>query len=357
VSAEQSCLQRCADLRLGRNNLFDLVRLYAAVQVLLVHGQVHLGLQWPSWLMQCFSLPGVPLFFSISGCLVGLSWLRLQSQWRIYAWHRGLRIFPALWFCLLSTVLILIAAGKTGFLLSPQGGLWLLAQATVVQVFNPDGLRDIGVGVINGSLWTIPVELQFYAALPLLVQLCTFRRNLLPAWTWLMLAGILSYGCWLALPALGQSSAWLEKFLRVSLIPHLFQFLLGFLVLPLLACFGRQRTIMLLLGLALALLVLQRYPHAPLPLLQPLLWSALPLGIGLIPCRSLHFPDLSYGLYLFHMPLVNVLLLLGLSGSASLMPYLGGAFVLASVSWKFVEEPALARKPTLGQTSSFTPMH
>ena len=122
MSAEQGCLQRCADLRLGRNNLFDLVRLYAAVQVLLVHGQVHLGLKWPSWLMQCFSLPGVPLFFSISGFLVGLSWLRLQNQWRIYAWHRGLRIFPALWFCLLFTLLILIAAGKTGFLLSPREG-------------------------------------------------------------------------------------------------------------------------------------------------------------------------------------------------------------------------------------------
>jgi len=144
----------------------------------------------------------------------------------------------------------------------------------------------------------------------------------------------------------------LEKVLRVSLIPHLFQFLLGFLVLPLLACFGRRHTIMLLLGLALALLVLQRHPQAPLPLLQPLLWSALPLGIGLIPCRPLHLPDLSYGLYLFHMPLVNVLLVLGLSGSASLIPYLGGAFVLAVVSWKFVEEPALARKPRLRQASS-----
>ena len=52
---DQDLLQRCAQLRLGRNNLFDLVRLYAAVQVLLVHGQAHLKLQWPTWLMQCFS--------------------------------------------------------------------------------------------------------------------------------------------------------------------------------------------------------------------------------------------------------------------------------------------------------------
>ena len=355
MSAEQGCLQRCADLRLGRNNLFDLVRLYAAVQVLLVHGQVHLGLKWPSWLMQCFSLPGVPLFFSISGFLVGLSWLRLQNQWRIYAWHRGLRIFPALWFCLLFTLLILIAAGKTGFLLSPQGGLWLLAQATVVQVFNPSGLRDLGVGVINGSLWTIPVELQFYVAFPLLLLIARFRRNPLPAWIWLMLAGLLSYGCWLVLPALGQTSVWLEKLLRVSLIPHLFQFLLGFLVLPLLAYFGRWRTIMLLLGLALALLVLQCHPQAPLPLLQPLLWSAFPLGIGLIPCRQLHLPDLSYGLYLFHMPLVNILLVFGLSGSVSLMiPYIGGSFALAAVSWMFVEKPVLAYKPSLRPVSTLT---
>jgi peptidoglycan/LPS O-acetylase OafA/YrhL len=199
------------------------------------------------------------------------------------------------------------------------------------------------------------VELQFYAALPLLVLLGTSHRNPFPAWAWLLLAGSLSYACSLALPALALSNPGLEKLLRITLAPHLVQFLLGMVVLPCLAWLGRRRTIVLLLGLALALLVLQRVPQAPLPLIHPLLWAALPLGIGLIPSRPLHLPDLSYGLYLFHMPLVNTFLLLGLSGAASRMPYLGGVFVLAAVSWRFVEQPALARKPTLIQASSHSP--
>ena len=55
------------------------------------------------------------------------------------------------------------------------------------------------------------------------------------------------------------------------------------------------------------------------------------------------------------MPLVNVRLLLGLSGSVSLMiPYIGGSFALAAVSWMFVEKPALAYKPSLRSVSTHT---
>lgn len=37
-------------LRVDRSNLFDLVRLYAALQVLLHHGAAHLGFELPKWL-------------------------------------------------------------------------------------------------------------------------------------------------------------------------------------------------------------------------------------------------------------------------------------------------------------------
>lgn len=326
-----------AAVRLGRNNLFDLVRLYAAVQVLLVHGREHLGFSWPAWLDPWLALPGVPLFFSISGFLVGLSWLRLEHHWRVFVWHRALRIFPALWFCLFCSVLLLIAVGEGPFLLSVQGGVWLLAQLTVVQVFNPAALRDVGVGVINGSLWTIPVELQFYAVLPLLLLLAQAWRRRLPLWVLPSVIGVLSYGCWRALPTLALQAPFLAKLSQLTLLPHLFQFLLGLLALPLLVQLGRRRTIAVLLASsALALW---------LPPLQPLLWAALPIGIGLIPAPPLHHPDLSYGLYLFHMPLANALLCVGKSGAAALPLYLVGVVLLACLSWYAVERPALRFKP------------
>lgn len=50
-----------AAVRLGRNNLFDLVGFYAAVQVLLVHGREHLGFSWPGWVDPWLALPAPPL--------------------------------------------------------------------------------------------------------------------------------------------------------------------------------------------------------------------------------------------------------------------------------------------------------
>lgn len=36
-------------------------------------------------------------------------------------------------------------------------------------VYSPRFLDGLGVGHINGSLWTIPVEVTFYAVIPVLV--------------------------------------------------------------------------------------------------------------------------------------------------------------------------------------------
>ena len=64
------------------------------------------------------------------------------------------------------------------------------------------------------------------------------------------------------------------------------------------------------------------------------------LGIRLLGGR-----DFSYGLYIYHMPIANVLIQLGRTGSAA---WIVVALMLSSlcawVSWTFVERPTLKRK-------------
>ncbi len=68
----KSFFENFSELRIDRNNLFNIVRLYAALQVMIFHGQSHIGYEVPLSLRYFFSLRGVSIFFSVSGFLIGL---------------------------------------------------------------------------------------------------------------------------------------------------------------------------------------------------------------------------------------------------------------------------------------------
>ena len=61
--------------------------------------------------------------------------------------------------------------------------------------------------------------------------------------------------------------------------------------------------------------------------------------------RWLRGNDISYGVYLYHMLVVNLLVYLGaLRSFAGLAIVVAGTVLLAALSWKLVEAPALRHK-------------
>lgn len=216
-----------------RHNNFDLIRLLAASQVVLFHGMEHLGPRGAShsFVGQLLSwFPGVPVFFVVSGFLVSLSFERAPSVGEYFR-NRALRIFPALWVCLvfaLATVLLFgMPLRSSPGLLQVAG--WWAAQMSVVQFYNPDFLRDYGVGVLNGSLWTIPVELQYYAVLPLLYVVVMPFKGKRAAWILLAIAA-LAMSVAIASWASVRTGSVAARLAYVSLAPYLYLFLLGLLL-------------------------------------------------------------------------------------------------------------------------------
>lgn len=327
-----------------RNN-FDLVRLAAAAQVVWVHAVAHLALPIPAWLAPFDALlrafPGVPAFFVVSGYLITDAWLRDADPAR-YAVNRLLRVYPALWACFAGSLLLVLSFGFGPAIAADPARFvaWVAAQLTVLQPYNLPALRGFGVGVLNGSLWTIPVELQFYALLPLLLAL---PRRALPA---IGLASALLY----ALIEGARPLSMLNRLVLLTVAPHLFSFLLGVgarlarnHVLPFLA--GRF-PLWLAAHIAAFLLLPDTAWAAALtrPLLAAVVLSAAFTRPGLA-TRVLRGHDISYGLYLWHMIVINALVQAGLVGAWRFGALAAGiAVLLAALSWRFVERPALSLK-------------
>lgn len=336
-------------------NSFDLIRLVAAAQVATTHSVGHL--QGGSVLSRAAelwdTLPGVPVFFFISGFLISRSCERAPTM-KDYFLNRFLRIYPALWACF---ALSLAAALVCGVKLPGFSALvaWVGAQTTFFQFYNPEFLRGFGVGVINGSLWTISVELQFYVFVPLLHRLISGRS----ARTWWAVVGVLSLLSIWTHQLLGShdvlAGTLAGKLLSVSLLPWLHMFLVGVLAqryFPKLRAFieGRRTSIVVASGALIVTLSLSGLGGRGnfinllgyLPLCALVFVCAYETsGVG---GRIFHGNDISYGVYIYHMPVVNVLHQLGWFGSTFVMLALGATFALATSSWIFIERPALRRK-------------
>lgn len=340
---------------MNRQNNFDLLRLFAASQVLYFHALEHLqlGSATSSAFNRVLSqFPGVPIFFVISGFLITASFLRNRTALLGYARNRVLRIFPALIVCTLFTTGLLAYFGYAST--NWRMGAWLLGQVTVLPIYNPEFLRGFGVGDPNGALWTIPVEIQFYIFVPLFfgVWFALAGDGLKKLLTVLAIFIVGSFAIYTWYMAADRTPLVMQVF-YISLLPHLWMFLFGAVahvawsyirhVLE-----GKALLWALAYGAFIALDVASSISWAG-PFAQKVLLALLVLSSAFTLPKLAHIilrrADVSYGLYLYHMPVINTFVELGKTGSWLLCVAAWGVSVcLAVASWFGVERPALQLK-------------
>ncbi len=336
-----------------RSNNFDLIRLAAATQVVLLHGYEHFGIQSSPILPVILNaFPGVPIFFVISGFLISASWGRNPNPIR-YAQNRFLRIYPGLWVCFILSVISVFLFYNPVFTWR-EFAVWVVAQLSIGQFYNPDFLRGYGVSVLNGSLWTIPVELQFYVVLPLIYL--AFNRIRWNAWVLaiLFIAAVVLNQVYIALIADGRSLY--LKLLGVTVAPYFYMFLVGVLIQRNLGIVSRVikgRTLQLLAAYVLLAIVAARmgidyggnYINPASAIVLGLLTISFAFSFPGLSERVLHGNDISYGVYIYHMVIVNALIALALFGPwTQYLVMLLLTLAIALLSWKFVERPALSHK-------------
>jgi len=340
-------------------NNFDLLRLLAALQVAAVHS---IGFLQPTGYFARMlaagldRLPGVPIFFVISGVLISKSYEHSDSL-RDYLRNRCLRIFPGLWVCLVVSVAVILFLGVSSFgrITAPDWLLWWAGQMSIFQDFQAAFLKPLSTG-LNGSLWTIPIELEFYIVLPLLYGILRLRRQL--GNMRLLAIALASLAVQLLIVngdrSAGQARAY--SLLQMTLAPYLWMFLAGVSIQRNWSTVrgwlvGRAHWWglgYLLLCVAAGWLRVGTGGNNMSPVyLLPLagLVVSLAMSVPQLSDRILRHQDVSYGLYLYHMLVINLLVGLAapsgwVSSAAAIIVSLG----LAALSWSLIEKPYLAGK-------------
>jgi peptidoglycan/LPS O-acetylase OafA/YrhL len=328
-----------------RRNGFDLLRMAFALLVAGTHGiALHTGTQphWGGATLGDFGLDG---FFILSGFLVTRSYLSLGSFPR-FAWHRLLRIMPGFWVCLLVVALVVapLAAVLQGMPVgTPFGGDASAQQylagnaALLITQYDIAGILagNPTPASFNGSVWTLAFEALCYLLLAAIGVLGVLRRRPVAV---AVLAGMLSV-------LTVAQEAGLPVLLNDRVLRLVFVFLLGSVAyryadrIPMRAELAAAAACLFLVSVT-AFHDYRVLGAAPLAYVFLWLGTSLPR-----PWRMR--ADLSYGLYIYHWPVLQLLVLTGLAAAPTAL-FVGAGLTLAllpaAASWYLVERRALAHK-------------
>ncbi|MBQ7817719.1 MAG: acyltransferase [Oscillospiraceae bacterium] len=302
------------------NNCFNFIRLVAAVQVFLGHALRHLQVDVPVSIRPLvFLIRGVPVFFILSGFLIWNS-LNRSDDFKQFVQKRALRLYPELWAgVLLNAVIMLLLYG------SEVQWLPFLAfqftQATFLQFWTPDSLQGYGYGAPNGALWTIGVMLQCYLVLWAIhfvikkwgKQEAGSKKRCVLLMVLLLAAIVDSL---LSIYVKGILPEVLGKLFAQTFVPYIWLFLIGAVLAE---SFDRiiavaKRLWFVFLGLVLVI----GWTGIDIGYSYGIV-SSLFLGLAMIGF-AYRFPkltirhDISYGLYIYHMVVVNAMIELGFTG-------------------------------------------
>lgn len=289
--------------------------------------------------------PGYPLatlavyvFFAVSGYLVTSSLLRNPGMVR-YLRNRVLRVYPGYVVCILATVFVLgpfltshqvsgyfSSAGVWDYL--RENGLPLTFAWSLPGVFETNPFPS----VVNGTLWSLGLEVRwyFYLALLSLVGVVGRRR----VFTSVAIA-FLAIGVWEAfvgVPDLLHYRALSQTFVLAALAAH-------WLHRPTLPAWP----LIAMLGLFAALAgTVWAGALIALTAVYGTLWIAYSAPLLRWPPEL----DYSYGLFLYGFPVQQAIVAWcpGISGLALFAVSLPAAGACAVVSWHLVEKPSLALK-------------
>lgn len=328
-----------------QGNNFDFLRYFFAISVFVVHFCGLSGIDPPSFLSAEIS---VKMFFIISGILVFYSFIKSPSV-KDYTGKRFRRIYPPYVFIILLCVFLgmfLTQQPLSEYLLSKETYKYLIANLgflNFLQPTLPGVFEDNQMHVVNGSLWTLKIEVAFYVSVPFLYYLLK-RYNKLGVVLAVIILSIIYNQTFLYLYS--QTDNEFYWFLRKQFFGQFSYFYSGVLILLYFDYF--QKHVKYIFPAALFVFFF-RHEFFLFYWLEPLALASLVIGFA-YNFKYLNFlrkyDNISYGMYLFHFPIIQIVVHYGLVDINPIMAFivcLLATIILAAFSWRIIEKPILQR--------------
>ena len=335
---------RISDLAAGRDNNFNLLRIIAAIAVLISHAWlVSLGPDATEPLQ--VQLGGITLgtlsvmaFFSISGFFITRSFAGRSSLTQ-FVLARCLRLFPALVMVTTLTILVswfwLTSAALAVFW--PEAAIFFVRNITLFSLsYDLPGVFDKNVygTTINSSLWTLNYEVMCYIGVVFCGLLGLLRSRTFIFVLLIFLAAYVANSVYPLIPRLS------------NLITLGLPFIIG------MSFWVWRRSIPLSAILALSLLLVTFFcretPMFRVLLVLSLSYTLFVIGYAKIPILAAYnrLGDYSYGTYVYAFPIQQLLASFGIvTPLANILLALPLTLCCAVLSWHLVEAPAMRLKP------------
>lgn len=329
-----------------RDNNFDLLRFFFAAIVFLVHaGELSQSTQLLIFSDIFSSKLAVQAFFVVSGFLIFWSYENSKSL-KEYFEKRLRRIYPAYFVVVVGCAIIgstVSSFAWTDYFRSVELYKYLAANLIFMNFLHPElpGLFVTNhLAAVNGALWTLKIEVMFYLTIPLMVWM--FRR--IGHWQGLMAIFISSWCYWQWMDSLADARGGMYWELQRQLPGQLMYFVAGgalFYYYPYFVRHVRMCMVAAILGL-----LIDHYHQVVW--LRALSLAVVVIYFALILRQRLSFGkygDLSYGVYILHFPIVQLMISKGYFDN----PWVGFSMstvlilVFAGLLWHFVEKPMLKK--------------
>jgi peptidoglycan/LPS O-acetylase OafA/YrhL len=330
------------------DNGFDLLRLLGAILVIYGHSFPLTGGLAPGFMGNPISTIGVKIFFVISGYLIGKSWMSDPHLLRFTA-KRSLRILPGF---AANIIVVALVLGPLITTLGPSdyfnstGLPQYFRNLLFYPIYSLPGVfvNNIYPNAVNGSLWSLPVEILMYFTVPIfLARRHSDNGALILIGTALSIA----FGVWFVRihPLQAPVAYYGTSISSILDVACYFQIgaLYNFFEKNTLS--RKWTSIGILIFLAFAV---NDYIMGEIALLLLLPYCVLSFGSAdfSIVKRLLGRADISYGMYLYGFP-VQQLLVSKFEGMSALRNFafsLPITALLALASWYLIESPALRFK-------------